>query len=113
MKPGRGEVIVTSGCMERRTPVAIHGKSNRVAQLSTTMAQVVITHKRMAWCIQLVVLDNLASLVVAKQLGNSLGVVKVAPGGVALAEFAHRRGRLFATNVVMWATSLPDVRLMW
>ena len=59
--------------MERRTPVVM---SNRVPQLTTTMAQIV-THKRMAWYTQLVglVLHSLASLVVAKQPGNSLGMV--------------------------------------
>ena len=63
MKLGRGEVIVTSGCIERRMPVVMN---NKVPQLTTTMAQKV--NKRMAWYIQLVglVLNNIASLVVAK-----------------------------------------------
>ena len=51
--------------------------NSKVLQLTATMAQTVI-HKRMAWYAQLVglVLRNLASLVVAKQPGNSrLGMV--------------------------------------
>ena len=49
---------------------------SKVLQLTATMAETV-SHKRMAWYDQLVglVLRNLASLVVAKQPGNSLGMV--------------------------------------